>query len=55
MKSMKSKMRTWNVAMGSLSLLFLCVSPALAIATNPSQENPSTERKDNSVTQERSI
>ena len=50
---MKSKMRTWNVAMGSLSLLFLCVSPALAIATNPSQENPSTERKDNSVTQQR--
>ena len=46
-------MRTWNVAMGSLSLLFLCVSPALAIATNPSQENPSTERKDNSVTQQR--
>ena len=50
---MKSKMRTWNVAMGSLSLLFLCVSPALAIATNPSQENPSTERNDDSVTQQR--
>lgn len=50
---MKSKMRTWNVAMGSLSLLFLCVSPALAIATNPSQENPYTERNDDSVTQQR--
>ena len=53
MKSMKSKMRTWNVAMGSLSLLFLCVSPALAIATNPSQENPYTEQNDDSVTQQR--
>ena len=50
---MKSKMRTWNVAMGSLSLLFLCVSPALAIATNPSQENPYTEQNDDSVTQQR--
>ena len=47
---MKSKMRTWNVAMGSLSLLFLCVSPALAIATNPSHEHPSPARMFNSVT-----
>ena len=39
--------------MGSLSLLFLCVSPALAIATNPSQENPYTEQNDDSVTQQR--
>lgn len=53
MKIMRTKMKTWNMTMGILSLLFLNIYPTLAVNINPQHENPRNEWTENSLNQSR--